>query len=74
MATTPIVYPFAGRLVNGALGTLIGYRLGRERPLTLRVTPNDYGVELFSSTRRLMCDEARWRELLAPDEPPRLTC
>ena len=61
------VYPFAGRLVNGALGTLIGYRLGRERPLSLRVTPNDYGVELFSSTP-FECDEARWRELLSPDD------
>ena len=61
------LYPFAGRLVNGALGTLIGYRLGRERPLSLRVTPNDYGVELFSSTP-FECDEARWRELLSPDD------
>ena len=61
------VYPFAGRLVNGALGTLIGYRLGREKPLTLRVTPNDYGVELFSSTP-FECDEARWRNLLSPDD------
>ncbi len=61
------VYPFAGRLVNGALGTLIGYRLGRERPLSLRVTPNDYGVELFSNTP-FECDEARWRELLSPDD------
>ena len=61
------LYPFAGRLVNGALGTLIGYRLGRERPLSLRVTPNDYGVELFSSIS-FECDEARWRELLSPDD------
>ena len=61
------LYPFAGRLVNGALGTLIGYRLGRDRPLSLRVTPNDYGVELFSSTP-FECDEARWRELLSPDD------
>ena len=60
------VYPFAGRIVNGALGTLIGYRLGREKPLTLRVTPNDYGVELFSNTP-FDVDEARWRELLAPE-------
>lgn len=59
-------YPFAGRLVNGALGTLIGYRLGKAEPLTLRVTPNDYGVELFSRELPAI-DEPAWRALLSPD-------
>ena len=61
------VYPFAGRLVNGALGTLLGYRLGKAAPLTLRVTPNDYGVELHGRTR-LELTEAEWRDLLSPDD------
>lgn len=61
------IYAFAGRLVNGALGTLVGYRLGKAAPLTLRVTPNDYGVELHGSTPfELTADE--WRELLSPDD------
>lgn len=58
------LYPFAGRLVNGALGTLLGYRLGRNHPLTLRVTPNDYGVELSGPMLpELTSDE--WRALLS---------
>jgi ATP-dependent Lhr-like helicase len=60
------LYPFAGRLVNGALGTLIGYRLGRENPLTLRVTPNDYGLELFCR-RPLEVTVEEWRMLLSPE-------
>ena len=60
------LYPFAGRLVNGALGTLIAYRLGKGQPLTLRVTPNDYGVELFSRELPLL-DERGWGILLSPD-------
>ena len=60
------LYPFAGRLVNGALGTLLGYRLGRDNPLTLRVTPNDYGVELSGPVMpELTADE--WRALLSPE-------
>jgi ATP-dependent Lhr-like helicase len=60
------LYPFAGRLVNGALGTLLGFRLGRDHPLTLRVTPNDYGVELSGhNLPDLSSDE--WRELLSPE-------
>jgi len=60
------LYPFAGRLVNAAIGTLAGYRLGRGRPLTLQVTPNDYGVELHS-TEPFGLDAGEWRTLLTPD-------
>lgn len=60
------LYPFAGRLVNGALGTLLGYRLGRDNPLTLRVTPNDYGVELSGPVIPDL-SPGEWRELLSPD-------
>jgi ATP-dependent Lhr-like helicase len=60
------LYPFAGRLVNGALGTLLGYRLGRNNPLTLRVTPNDYGVELSGAVIPEL-SVGEWRALLSPD-------
>jgi ATP-dependent Lhr-like helicase len=59
-------YPFAGRLVNGALGTLIGYRLSQRHPLTLQVTPNDYGVELHGSAPLELTLE-EWRALFTPD-------
>lgn len=61
------IYPFAGRVVNGALGTLIGYRLGKREAHTLRVTPNDYGVELHGRVD-LDLTEEEWRELLSPDQ------
>ena len=60
------LYPFGGRLVNGALGTLIGYRLARTNPFTVQVTPNDYGVELHTRERVELGPE-EWRELLSPD-------
>lgn len=61
------LYPFAGRLVNAALGMLIGCRLGRDRPLSLRVTPNDYGVELHGPVRFELSDK-EWRDLLSPGD------
>jgi ATP-dependent Lhr-like helicase len=61
------LYPFAGRLVNAALGMLIGYRLSRDRPLSLRVTPNDYGVELHGRVR-FELSETEWRDLLSPGD------
>lgn len=60
------LYPFAGRLVHGALGTLVGFRLGRREPLTLRVTPNDYGVELSAPSLPAL-SESDWRDLLTPE-------
>ncbi len=60
------LYPFAGRVVNSALGTLVGYRLGRRTPLSLQVTPNDYGMELFSD-RPLELTVEEWREMLSPE-------
>jgi ATP-dependent helicase Lhr and Lhr-like helicase len=60
------LYPFAGRLVNGALGTLIGYRISKHQPLTLEVTPNDYGVELHSRVPLDLSAE-EWRSLFTPE-------
>ncbi len=59
------LYPFAGRLANGALGTLISYRLSKDTSLSLRVTSNDYGVEIYSP-HPLDLDTAAWRALLTP--------
>lgn len=61
------LYPFAGRLVNGSLGTLAAFRLSRGQPLSIRVTPNDYGVELFSPAP-MEASEAEWRAILSPDD------
>jgi ATP-dependent Lhr-like helicase len=60
------LYPFAGRLVNGALGTLVGHRLNRGNTLSLQVTPNDYGVELHGRDLPPL-DAAEWRTLLSPE-------
>ncbi len=59
------LYPFGGRLVNGALGTLVGYRMGRGTPISLQITPNDYGVELHSRDP-FEFDADEWRTLLSP--------
>jgi ATP-dependent Lhr-like helicase len=60
------LYPFAGRLVNAAIGTLAAYRLGRDNPLSLQIPPNDYGVELHGSAP-IEVSEPEWRDILSPD-------
>ncbi|WNM63532.1 ligase-associated DNA damage response DEXH box helicase [Candidatus Nitrospira neomarina] len=41
-------YPFGGRLVHEGLATLLAYRLTRLRPMTFKLSVNDYGFELLS--------------------------
>lgn len=41
-------YPFGGRLVHEGLSTLLAYRLSRARPITFKLSINDYGFELLS--------------------------
>ncbi|MDB6068941.1 MAG: box helicase [Verrucomicrobiales bacterium] len=60
------VYPFAGRLVHEGLGTLVAWRMARERTVSITVSFNDYGFELFSRDD-LSVDEARWRQLLGTE-------
>lgn len=43
------VYPFAGRNVHLGLGSLLAWRLARERPNTFSISINDYGFELVSA-------------------------
>ncbi len=43
------IYPFAGRNVHLGLGSLLAWRLARERPNTFSISINDYGFELVSA-------------------------
>lgn len=61
------LYPFEGRSVNEGLASLVAYRISRETPCSITITPNDYGVELLS-TIPLEFDDAKWRKLLSTDE------
>ncbi|UWX71089.1 ligase-associated DNA damage response DEXH box helicase [Burkholderia gladioli] len=42
-------YPFAGRTAHVGLGSLIAWRVARERPSTFSISMNDYGFELLSA-------------------------
>ena len=43
------LYPFAGRNAHIGLGSLLAWRLARERPNTFSIVINDYGLELLSA-------------------------
>lgn len=43
------IYPFAGRNVHLGLGSLLAWRLARDRPNTFSISINDYGFELVSA-------------------------
>ncbi len=43
------LFPFEGRLVHEGLAALLAYRLSRVRPITIRTSFNDYGIELLAS-------------------------
>lgn len=42
------LYPFAGRMANLGLASLIAWRVSREQPLSVSIAVNDYGFELLS--------------------------
>ncbi|MEM9446220.1 MAG: ligase-associated DNA damage response DEXH box helicase [Verrucomicrobiota bacterium] len=44
-------YPFAGRLVNQGLSSLIAYRLTKNHKTTLKTAANDYGFSLQTSNK-----------------------
>ncbi|KPW22115.1 Helicase domain protein [Pseudomonas cannabina pv. alisalensis] len=52
------LYPFAGRHVHLGLGSLLAWRLSRDRPLTFSIAVNDYGLELLSAS------EINWTDAL----------
>lgn len=43
-----VFYPFEGRFVHEAMGSLLGYRLSLLEPITFSLAFNDYGFELLS--------------------------
>jgi ATP-dependent helicase Lhr and Lhr-like helicase len=43
-----ILYPFEGRLVHEGLAALLAFRLSGQRPVTVSIAMNDYGLELLS--------------------------
>ncbi|MEH6513347.1 MAG: ligase-associated DNA damage response DEXH box helicase [Maribacter arcticus] len=43
-----LFYPFEGRFVHEAMGSLIGYRISLLSPITFSLAFNDYGFELLS--------------------------
>ena len=43
------IYPFAGRNVHLGLGSLLAWRLARDKPNTFSISINDYGFELVSA-------------------------
>lgn len=60
------VYPFAGRLVNEGLGSLIAWRISQQTGTLTQVTMNDYGFSL-TSEGNFPFDEASWRNLLSAE-------
>ena len=43
-----LFYPFEGRFVHEAMGSLLGYRISLLSPITFSLAFNDYGFELLS--------------------------
>ncbi|MBV4533310.1 ligase-associated DNA damage response DEXH box helicase [Pseudomonas sp. SWRI107] len=51
------LYPFAGRMANLGLASLIAWRVSREQPLSVSIAVSDYGFELLTPSR---IDWAAW--------------
>lgn len=59
------VFPFAGRLINEGLATLVAARWARATPRTFSVAANEYGFELLGP-EALPVDEPTLRSLIDP--------
>ena len=59
------VYPFAGRLLNEGVASVMSLRAAREAPRTFSMTSNDYGFELLCE-QEFDVTEAALRRWLAP--------
>jgi ATP-dependent Lhr-like helicase len=59
-----VVYPFEGRFVNEALGSLLAFRMSLLRPITFSIAMNDYGFELLSD-QPIPIEEALDNDLLS---------
>ncbi len=46
-----LFFPFEGRFVHEAMGSMLGYRIGLLSPITFSLAFNDYGFELLSDQK-----------------------
>jgi ATP-dependent Lhr-like helicase len=65
------IYPFAGRMLNEGVASLVSLRAAREAPRTFSITTNEYGFELLCEEPFEVTEESlrRWlaAEHLVPD-------
>ena len=61
-----IFYPFEGRFVHEAMGSLLGYRISLLGPITFSLAFNDYGFELLSD-KSIAIDELLDNNLFTTD-------
>jgi ATP-dependent Lhr-like helicase len=60
------VFPFAGRLLNEGVATIMAARAAREKPLTFSITTNEYGFELLCE-QPVEVDSTRLARWMSPD-------
>jgi len=51
------VYPFAGRLLNEGVASVLSLRAARSMPRTFSITSNDYGFELLCESELVVTEE-----------------
>jgi len=61
-----VVYPFEGRYVHEGMGSLIAYRLSKQKPISFSIAMNDYGFELLSD-QAIPIEEALEQGLFSVD-------
>ncbi|WP_153799489.1 ligase-associated DNA damage response DEXH box helicase [Foetidibacter luteolus] len=61
-----MVYPFEGRQVHEAMGSLMGHRISNITPITFSIAMNDYGFELLSD-QPIPVDDTNVQDLFTTD-------
>ncbi len=61
-----LFYPFEGRFVHEAMGSLLGYRISLLAPVTFSLAFNDYGFELLSD-KAVDIQQVLDNDLFSPD-------
>ncbi|GAA0872681.1 ligase-associated DNA damage response DEXH box helicase [Gangjinia marincola] len=61
-----VIYPFEGRFVHEAMGSLLAYRISLLSPITFSLAFNDYGFELLSD-HAVDIQQVLDNELFSPD-------
>jgi ATP-dependent Lhr-like helicase len=62
-----VIYPFEGRLVHEAMGSLLAFRMSLLKPITFSIAMNDYGFELLSD-QPIPIEEALDNNLFNPQD------